>query len=159
MTPFRRPNEEEDVLTSHPIYLLHLYREKSHWLIEGYDLNEEKTKIFSVNHLKDVIPYSAKKRVTEQEISDKLRKQEKVINLVIELGPKAIAQFKKYHPLKGSLSYTNPYHRRLLFTSTLVATGRNALENLPCAFLQALKQRIRPHAPLSCHFILLRGLF
>ena len=37
------------------------------------------------------------------------RKQEEVINLVLELGPKAIAQFKKYHPLKVSISYTNPY--------------------------------------------------
>jgi hypothetical protein len=27
----------------------------------------------------------------------------------LELGPKAIAQFKKYHPLKSSISYTNPY--------------------------------------------------
>ena len=32
-----------------------------------------------------------------------------MINLVLELGPKAIAQFKKYHPLKVSISYTNPY--------------------------------------------------
>lgn len=29
--------------------------------------------------------------------------------MVLELGPKAIAQFKKYHPLKISISYTNPY--------------------------------------------------
>ncbi len=32
-----------------------------------------------------------------------------MINLVLELGPKAIAQFKKYHPFKISISYTNPY--------------------------------------------------
>lgn len=35
--------------------------------------------------------------------------QEEVANLVVELGPKAIVQFKKYHPLKASISYTNPY--------------------------------------------------
>ncbi|WEG13460.1 HTH domain-containing protein [Pullulanibacillus sp. KACC 23026] len=102
--------DEEKAIKSYPIYLLHLYREKSHWLIEGYDLKEEKKKIFSVNQLQDVTPYSSKKRVTEQEILEKVRKQEKVINLVIELGPKAIAQFKKYHPIKVTLSYTNPYH-------------------------------------------------
>lgn len=28
---------------------------------------------------------------------------------MIGLGPKAIAQFKKYHPLTVSISYTNPY--------------------------------------------------
>jgi hypothetical protein len=40
---------------------------------------------------------------------ENLSKQGKAINLVIELGPKAIAQFRKYHPLKFSISYTNPY--------------------------------------------------
>ncbi len=32
-----------------------------------------------------------------------------MINLILELGSKAIAQFKKYHPFKISISYTNPY--------------------------------------------------
>src|SRR5690606_5018690 len=44
-----------------------------------------------------------------KEILEKLSKQEEAINLVLELGPKAIAQFKKYHPLRVSISYTNPY--------------------------------------------------
>lgn len=32
------------------IYLLHLYREKSVWLIEGFDLEEEQKKIYPVDH-------------------------------------------------------------------------------------------------------------
>ena len=99
----------EKGLKSYPIYLLHLYHEKSHWWIEGFDLKEEKKQIFSVDHLTNVQPYSMKKRLSEHEISEKLSKQENKMNLVLELGPKAIAQFKKYHPLKISISYTNPY--------------------------------------------------
>ncbi|MNC57154.1 hypothetical protein D3C75_1067980 [compost metagenome] len=34
--------EEEKVIKSYEIYLLHLYHEKGIWLIEGYDLKEEK---------------------------------------------------------------------------------------------------------------------
>lgn len=30
-------------------------------------------------------------------------------NLVLELGPRAIAQYRKYHPFRVTLSYTNPY--------------------------------------------------
>lgn len=30
-------------------------------------------------------------------------------NLVLELGPRAIAQYRKYHPFRVALSYTNPY--------------------------------------------------
>jgi len=101
--------KEEKIIKSYPIYLLHLYREKSLWLIEGFDLKEEKIQIFSVDNLINVKPYPTKKRLSKKKILEKLSKREEVINLVLELGPKAIAQFKKYHPLKISISYTNPY--------------------------------------------------
>ncbi|WP_342506442.1 HTH domain-containing protein [Sporosarcina sp. FSL K6-2383] len=101
--------KEGKEIKSYLIYTLHLYREKSLWQIEGFDLKEEKRRIFPVDHITDVKPYIAKKRVTKKKILEKLSKQEEIINLVIELGPKAIAQFKKYHPLRFSISYTNPY--------------------------------------------------
>ncbi|MEY8349420.1 HTH domain-containing protein [Bacillus cereus] len=101
--------KEEKVIRPYSIYLLHLYQEKNHWMIEGFDLKEEKKRIFPVDDLTNVEPYMTKKRLSKKKILEKLSKQEKVINLVLELGPKAIAQFKKYHPLKVSISYTNPY--------------------------------------------------
>lgn len=101
--------KEEKVIKTYPIYLLHLYREKSLWLIEGFDLNEEKKQIFHVDNLTNVKSYPMNKRLSKKKILEKLSKQEEVINLYIELGPNAIAQFKKYHPLKLSISYTNPY--------------------------------------------------
>ncbi|WML26355.1 HTH domain-containing protein [Neobacillus sp. OS1-33] len=101
--------EEEKIKKTYPIYLLHLYREKSFWLIESFDLTEEKLKIFPVDNLTNVEPYTTKQRLTEKRILERLSKNEKEINLVLDLGPKAIAQFKKYHPLHVSISYTNPY--------------------------------------------------
>lgn len=101
--------KEEKVKKSYPIYLLHLYHEKGIWLIEGFDLKDEKRRIFPVDNLTNVKPYTTKKRLSRKKFLEKLRRQEEVFNLVLELGPKAIAQFKKYHPLKISISYTNPY--------------------------------------------------
>lgn len=101
--------KEEKVIKSYSIYLLHLYREKGLWLIEGFDLNDEKRRIFPVNNLTNVKPYPTKKRISKEVVLKKLSKQEEVINLVLELGPEAIAQFKKYHPITVSISYTNPY--------------------------------------------------
>ncbi|KOY17913.1 helix-turn-helix transcriptional regulator [Paenibacillus xylanivorans] len=101
--------QEEREIKSYPIYLLQLYREKSLWIIEGFDLEEEKRRILSVDNLTHIEPFPTKKKVSKKKILEKLSKQEEMINLVLELGPKAIAQFKKYHPLKLSLSYTNPY--------------------------------------------------
>ncbi|MEF3305365.1 helix-turn-helix transcriptional regulator [Paenibacillus sp. GYB003] len=101
--------EEGREIKSYPIYLMHLYREKSSWQIEGFDLEEEKRRIIPVDNLTDVSPYPDKKRISRKKIVEQLSKQEEAINLVLELGPKAIAQFKKYHPLKITISYTNPY--------------------------------------------------
>ncbi|MFK7697238.1 helix-turn-helix transcriptional regulator [Paenibacillus sp. HJGM_3] len=101
--------EEGREIKSYPIYLMRLYREKSSWQIEGFDLEEEKRRIIPVDNLTDVKPYPEKKRISKKKIEEQLSKQEEAINLVLELGPKAIAQFKKYHPLKITISYTNPY--------------------------------------------------
>ncbi|WP_053361190.1 HTH domain-containing protein [Bacillus sp. FJAT-27251] len=109
--------KEEKALKSYPIYLLHLYREKSHWLIEGFELKEERRKVFLVDNLVNVEAYPVKKRLSRKKILEKLDRQEEEINLVLDLGPKAIAQFKKYHPLKFSISYTNPYQATAILKS------------------------------------------
>ncbi|BCB38465.1 DeoR family transcriptional regulator [Bacillus cereus] len=101
--------KEEKEIKSYSIYLLHLYQEKSQWIIEGFDLKEEKKRMFPVDHLIHIEPYTTKKKLNKKKILEKLSKKDEVINLVLELGPKAIAQFKKYHPFKISISYTNPY--------------------------------------------------
>ncbi|SCN33777.1 Transcriptional regulator, DeoR [Bacillus cereus] len=100
---------KEEEIKSYPIYLLHLYQEKSHWIIEGFDLIEEQKMMFPVDDLINIKPYTTKKRLNKKQILEKLNKKDEAINLVLELGPKAIAQYKKYHPLKISISYTNPY--------------------------------------------------
>ena len=101
--------KEEKVTKSYPLYLFHLYREKSYWLIEGFNLKEEKNLIFPVDHLINVELCPTKNRLNKKQILEISNKQKEATNLVVELGPKAIAQFKKYHPVKVSISYTNPY--------------------------------------------------
>ncbi|MFD1781569.1 helix-turn-helix transcriptional regulator [Fredinandcohnia salidurans] len=113
--------EEEKVVKSYEIYLLNLYREKSVWLIEGFELKEEKRKIFPVDQLTNVKPYTPEKRVGEKKIVEKLRKQEEDSNFVLELGPLAIAQFKKNHPLKLSLSYTDPFQTTAILKTNVDA--------------------------------------
>jgi len=104
---------------SYPIYLMRLYREKSAWQIEGFDLVEKKRRMIPVDSLTDVKPFPKRKRMSKKKIAEQLSKQEEAINLVIELGPKAIAQFKKYHPLKMTISYTNPYQTTALLKAFL----------------------------------------
>ncbi|MHA7965041.1 helix-turn-helix transcriptional regulator [Paenibacillus sp. CAU 1782] len=147
---------------SYPIYLMHLYREKSLWLIEGFDLAEEKRRIFSVDHLIEVEPYPASRRLSRKKIKDKLSKQEEAINLVLELGPRAIAQFKKYHPLTLSLSYTDPFQTKAIlkacvnvndseeeaeFINWLLFLGRDLkIKELPEEMAERLQERLAQYS-------------
>lgn len=155
--------EEEEIMKSYPIYLLHLYHEKGLWLIEGFDLKEEMKHIFPVDHLSDVKPYESKKRLSKKKILEKLSKQEEVVNLVLELGPEAVAQFKKYHPLKVSISYTNPYQTTAIIkafinvnkpeeltemTNWLLFLGGDIkVREVPEEVLEGLQERLRLYCP------------
>ncbi|RNC97925.1 helix-turn-helix transcriptional regulator [Lysinibacillus halotolerans] len=148
---------EEDGVKTYPIYLLHLYKEKSVWMIEGFNLKEERKQIFPVDNLTDVIVYPSKKRLSRKKILEKLRHQEEVFNLVLEIGPKAISQYKKYHPFKVSISYTNPYQTTAIlktfinvnktedlieFTNWLLFLGTDIkIREMPEEVLELIKER------------------
>ncbi|WP_340029389.1 HTH domain-containing protein [Paenibacillus sp. FSL H7-0940] len=152
--------QEEKKTKSYPIVLLHLHHQKGHWIIEGFDLEEEKRRIVSVDNLIHVEAYPAKKRLSTKKIVEQLKRntQEEVINLVLELGPKAIAQFKKYHPLKFSIAYTNPYQTTALLkafvnvhnseelteiTNWLLFLGEDIkVKEIPKEFLNAVQERL-----------------
>lgn len=109
--------KEGKLTKMYSIYLLNLHHEKGNWLIEGFDAGEEKNRIFPVSNLIDVKTDEGKSRISKKEILEKLSERSKENNLILELGPKAIAQFKKYHPLKLSISYTNPYQTTAILES------------------------------------------
>lgn len=119
--------EKDREIHSYPIYLLHLYREKSIWQVEGFDLEDQKKLIIPVDDLTDVKSYSTKNRTSRKRILEKLSKLEEETNLVVELGSKAIAQFKKYHPLKVSISYTSPYQTTAMLKTYINVTHKEDL--------------------------------
>lgn len=155
--------EEDKIIKSYPIYLLHLYREKSLWLIEGFDLKEEVKQVFPVDNLTDIQLYSTKKRLSKKKILEKLSMREEVINLVLELGPKAIAQFRKYHPLRFTISYTNPYQTTAILktfihvhhseelnevTNWLLFLGGDIkFREIPAEVLESLQERLFLYCP------------
>nr|WP_259545610.1 HTH domain-containing protein [Heyndrickxia oleronia] len=160
--------KEEKILKSYPIYLLHLYRQKSVWLIEGFDLQDEQKRIFPVDHLTNVQPYSPKNRLSKKKILEILNQQEEIYNLILELGPEAIAQYKKYHPVKVSISYTNPFQTTAILktyininkldeltemTNWLLFLGGDIkIKELPKEILEALKERLQLFSPQAYIF-------
>ncbi|MEG7967754.1 HTH domain-containing protein [Bacillus sp. HNR-4] len=155
--------KEEKEIKSYSIYLLHLYQEKSQWIIEGFDLKEEKKRMFPVDHLIHIEPYTTKKKLNKKKILEKLSKKDEAINLVLELGPKAIAQFKKYHPFKISISYTNPYQSTAILktfinvnnsdevteiANWLLFLGKDiTIREMPEKLLEGLQERLCLYSP------------
>ncbi|MBG9451842.1 decaprenyl diphosphate synthase [Cytobacillus firmus] len=153
----------EKEIRSYPIYLLHLYREKSIWKVEAFDLKEEKRQIFPVDNLIGVEPYPVKKRTSRKNILEKLSMQDEAINLVLELGPQAIAQFKKYHPIKVSIAYTNPYQTTAVLKTFINVNNSEELteiinwllflggdinvREMPEEVLEGLQERLRLFRP------------
>lgn len=155
--------QEKEINNSYSIYLLHLYHEKGLWLIEGFDLKEEMRRIFPVDNLTNVKSYPTKKRISMKQILEKLRIADESINFVLELGPEAIAQYKKYHPLKISISYTNPFQTTAILkafinvknseelteiTNWLLFLGRDVLvKEMPKEVLEGLETRLNLYCP------------
>lgn len=155
--------KEEKEIRSYPIYLLHLYREKSIWKVEAFDLKKEKRQIFPVDSLIDVEAYPVKKRISRKNITEKLNLQDEAINLVLELGPQAIAQFKKYHPIKASIAYTNPYQTTAILKTFIKVNNSEELteiinwllflgadinvREMPEEVLEGLQERLRLFRP------------
>jgi hypothetical protein len=120
--------QDAEIVSSYAIYVMHLYQESSSWFIEGFDLKEEVKQLFPVDKLITVERLSSVKRMSDQKISEILQKQEEAFNVVMELGPRAIAQYKKYHPIKGSLSYTNPYQATAILRTYIDILNEDALQ-------------------------------
>ncbi|MGV2795030.1 transcriptional regulator, partial [Clostridium perfringens] len=68
--------EEAQEMKSYPIYLLHLYHQKGVWLMEGFDLQEERKRLFPVDGRTDITLYPPKKRGSRKKIMETLSKQE-----------------------------------------------------------------------------------
>ena len=120
--------EENNVVNSYFVYLLYLYRENNYWQIEAFDLISENLKILPVDFLIDVKIYPAKKPTNKKEVLNKIKQKKNAYNLVITLGQPAIDQFKKYHPSKFSLSYTDPHQAWALLRGFINVNNQTELK-------------------------------
>lgn len=51
-------------------------------------------------------------------------------NLVLELGPRAIAQYRKYHPFRVTLSYTDPYQTTAILKMEIEVNRKEELKEV-----------------------------
>lgn len=92
-----------------PIYLRHLYHENGQWLIDAFDFSGSIDRTFPVAHLEDVEIYEEKNTTRLKQVMTASAQKETAFNVIVDLGPKAISQYKKYHPFKVKMAYTHPF--------------------------------------------------
>lgn len=118
---------EEKKLIQIKFYLVHLYKEKNSWHLEGLDLTSKNKRKFQVDILEDVEIYPTKSRLSAKQIQEHMTKIEKAPNIIIEMGLEAILQFKKYSPYRFSLFYINPFQTKALLKIVVDVTKQAEL--------------------------------
>lgn len=94
---------------THSVYILHVYQEYGQWFIEAFDVTSKTTLILAVSNLEAVNLRKEQIQISEKEIHAILSKEETAYNIILKLGPKSIAQYKKYHPFEVNIAYTDPF--------------------------------------------------
>ncbi|WP_317912409.1 helix-turn-helix transcriptional regulator [Carnobacterium maltaromaticum] len=118
---------EEKKLIQIKFYLVHLYKEKNSWHLEGLDLTSKNKRKFQVDSLEDVEIYPTKSRLSAKQIQEHMTKIEKAPNIIIEMGLEAILQFKKYSPYRLSLFYINTFQTKALLKIVVDVTKQAEL--------------------------------
>ena len=108
------------------VYLLHLYREKDQWFLQGIDLIKKEIITLPVHLFIKVERYYGKK-IAFSKLKQQVQQPE---NVKIALGLQAIQQFKKYHPFTYLLSYTDPFQTSAMLAFYLDETDQEALEEI-----------------------------
>ena len=109
------------------LYLVHLYREKSRWFLQGLDLTSKEMLTLPIDYLLSIDTYTGKKIAWPQLQKQQVKQPD---NVLVTLGLQAIQQFKKYHPFKYSLAYTNPFQTTAKLSFYLDETDEEAMEEI-----------------------------
>lgn len=94
---------------SYPVFVLHLYREKHLWMVEGFDLNNKVLMVFALDKVTHVEAFQPSAKWTKPKILKMIARAQPETNVEIILGPEGIAQYQKYHPIKVSIAYMDPF--------------------------------------------------
>lgn len=113
--------------TTQEIYLKSLYKDNHVWWLEYIDLATYQIKTDTVRNIQQVKRLKNESIYQTKKVLEQAR-QNKQQNTILKLGPKAIAQYKKYHPFGFKLSYLDPYQMLGEVHCFIAVEDENALE-------------------------------
>lgn len=112
-----------------PIYLLHLYKEKNNWYIEGVNQLDYQVTSFMIDNIQDVTNFEPQKWLSYSQVIS-LIKEAPEPNIIIKLQLPSILQFKKYSPHKLTLHYLDPFQTQAVIRTYLEINTYDEIENL-----------------------------
>lgn len=112
-----------------PVYLRHLYHENGQWFIDAFDFSGSVNRTFPVAQLEDVKINEEKNTTRLRQIMTASAHEKTAYNVVLELGPKAVSQYKKYHPFNVKMAYTNPFQLSGICKLNIDISNREEIES------------------------------
>lgn len=105
----RLTTNKNGVSQSYSVHIENLYNDYGTWMIDGYDLLSNKSITIDTRYLVKIEQITDKKTLSKLRTMMAKTQIKNNPNIELILGPDAIMQFRKYHPFKLMLSYTDPF--------------------------------------------------
>ena len=131
------------------VHINHLYQEFGQWYIEASELQTKTVRMIRVAALTDVTVHSPSLPITEKELDSFRQQHRDAYNVVLKLGPKAIIQYRKYHPFHVPISYTDPFQRTGVCKINVDLTNEEEVENIRNWIRFLGEDRIIVEAPIE----------
>ncbi len=106
-------------------YVQYLYHEATRWEVVFFELTTQQTRTADLALVQAV--QVATTTLNEQELQAQIQQASQKANLIIELGPHAIQQFKRLHRPDRVLHYLDPFEQRARYQDDLDLTDTVAL--------------------------------
>lgn len=90
-------------------YLRHLFQEADVWYLDCVTLDEHTRVQLAIDDLVTVAAADVDEAWVSKHVNQWVANAERQPNLVVDLGPQAIQQFRKYHPFDMVVTYTDPF--------------------------------------------------
>ncbi|MFT8837621.1 helix-turn-helix transcriptional regulator [Liquorilactobacillus satsumensis] len=109
------------------IYLKHLERANGKWYLDCLDLKQPQRLIIAVAAIKAAVPLQPSEQVKTTTLAALFSKTALNPNLILRLDARAIAQYKKFHPLPYKLTYVDPFQARAQISEHVAPEGDKEL--------------------------------
>lgn len=110
---------------THDVYIQYLYNQDAQWQVMTFDLTQQQSHVWSLTSIHAVAINEAPLDMTV--VEQQLTAAQPQLNLVLQLGPHAVQQFKRLHRPNRLLQYLDPFQQTARFQDYVAVDDASVL--------------------------------